>query len=193
MDPMTALLISGLTQAGMGIYQGINSQRLAKRFDAQEKADFRNSLGAIRENKSLAERQMRQGLAPETKSLYKSQFASDNAKNLRAASEISGGQMSSALGRILALNTLRGGQTLASMDAQARERGQMQMMGVNRDIAAVERAQIQRQMQQEDMTQQQIAGLRQDAVKNVTGAISGYAKGKMYNEYLQSKATTPPD
>jgi hypothetical protein len=136
---------------------------------------------------------MNTGLNQESRNLFKSQFASDNARNLRAASEVGGGQASSVLGRILSLNTLKGAQSLSSMDAQARERGQMQLMGVNRDIAAVERAQIERNMRREDMTEQSIAGLRQDAVKNVTGAVSGYAKGKMYNEYLQSKVTTPPD
>jgi hypothetical protein len=185
-DPITiALMTSGLLQGGMGIYQGINSRRLAKRFEAQEKADFRDSLGPIQQNRALAERQMRQGLAPETRDLYKSQFASDSARSLRAATELSGGQSSSALSRILSFNTMRGAQNLAGMDVQARERGQMQLMGVNRDIASVERAQIQRQMQQEDMTQQQIAGLSQDAFTNVTGAVTGTTQGLMQNEYLK--------
>ena len=186
MDPMTMLLISGAAQGLSGLYQGFNSRRLAQRFDAQKKADFRESLGPIQQNKAMAERQMRQGLAPETRDLYKSQFASDSARTLRAATEMSRGQGSSALSRILAFNNMQGAQNLASMDAQAKERGQMQLMGVNRDIAAVERAQIERKMRQEDMTQQQIAGLSQDAYRNVTGALTGVAKGMTYDKYLTS-------
>lgn len=186
MDPLTMMLISGVAQAGIGLYQGYNSRRLAKKFDAQKKADYRDSLGPIQQNRALAERQMRQGLAPETRDLYKSQFASDSARTMRAATELSGGQSSSALSRILSFNAMKGAQNLAGMDAQARERGQMQLMGVNRDIAAVERAQIERKMRQEDMTQQQIAGLSQDAFKNVTGAFSGVAQGMMYDKYLNT-------
>jgi len=191
LDPTTMLLISGGLQATMGLYQGINSRRLAKRFDAQEKADYRNSLEPIQQNKALAERQMSQGLAPETRNLYKSQFASDSARNLRAAAELSGGQTSSALGRIMSFNAIRGAQTLAGMDAQARERAQLQLMGINREISSTQRAQIQRQMQQEDMTQQQIAGLSQDAFKNVTGAASGVAKGAMDIDYLNYLKNRP--
>lgn len=185
MDPMTMLLISGAVEAGMGLYQGINAKRLGERFDAQKKADYRESLAPIQENRQLAEKQMRTGLNQETRNLYKSQFASDNARNIRAISEM-GGQTSSVVGRILGLNTLRGAQTLSSMDAQAKERGQMQLMGVNREIAGVQRAQLQREMGREDMTMQQIAGLRQDSLKNVSGAFSGVAQGAMYNEYLKN-------
>ena len=46
-------------------------------------------------------------------------------------------------------------------------------------------------MQQEDMTQQQIAGLGQDAFKNVTGAASGVAQGAMYIDYLNSLKNKP--
>lgn len=190
MDPMTLMLIAGLIQGGLGIYQGINSKRLGDRFKAQEKADFRDSLGPIEENKALAEKQMREGLPFATRELYKTQFASDNLRNLRAAREMSGGRLNSVLGRLFALNQNRAAQNLASMDAQARERAQMQLMGVNRDIAAIERAQIQRQMQQEDMTQQQIAGLSQDAMQNVTGAVKGVAQGAMYDQYIDSLSGT---
>lgn len=178
--------VGALLQAGYGIYQGINAARLKKQFDAQEKASFLKTLAPINENKAMYERQMKQGLSPEARSLYQSQFASDAARGIRTAQELSGGQSSSALARMFSLDRVKGAQNLALMDQQARERAMVGVASTNREISSVQQMEQRRKMQMEDATMQQIAGLRQDSVANVAGALGSIPTGLSNLAYMQA-------
>lgn len=177
--------VGAIAQAGLGVYQMYNQKRLADRFDKQEKATFAQSLNPLNENKDIYERQARQGLSTEAEALARSNAASQSAGQFRAASELSGGQLGSALGRIGAMNTTQLGLSLGVQDQQARERAQAGIAGVNREISQVQRMDIQRKQRMEDMTMQQIAGLRQDSMQNISGAVGGFTKGLSNLAYIQ--------
>lgn len=178
--------VAALGQIGLGIYQSINARRLKKQFEAQEKASYMKAAGQINENKRLYEQQMRQGLSPEARNIYENQMASDAARGMRAAQELSGGQSSSALSRMFSLDRIKGAQNLALMDQQARERALVGVASTNRELASLEQMDQRRKMQQEDMTMQQIAGLGQDARQNIFGAIGAVPTGLSNLAYIQA-------
>jgi hypothetical protein len=182
--------VGAALQLGLGAYQFLNTQRLKNEFEQQKKASFKDALGPIQENKMMFERQYRQGLSPEARNVYQSQMAGDMTRSLRAAEEISGGQSSAALSRMLSVNMAKGAQNLALMDQQARERAMVGLAGANREIASAEQMDLQRKMRMEDMTMQQIAGLGQDALKNVSGAIGAVPKGLSNLAYIQALSSS---
>lgn len=177
---------AAIGQLGLGIYQQYNTARLKKQFEAQEKASYMKSAAQINENKRLYEQQMRQGLSPEARNIYENQMASDAARGMRAAQELSGGQSSSALSRLFSLDRIKGAQNLALMDQQARERALVGVASTNRELASLEQMDQRRKMQQEDMTMQQIAGLGQDARQNIFGAIGAVPTGLSNLAYIQA-------
>lgn len=178
--------LGALAQVGFGIYQGINAKRLQQKFDAQEKATFAQSLGPLNENRSMFQRQMQQGLSPQARALATQTAAGQQASQFRQINDISGGQMGSALGRLGALNTNQLGLNLALQDQQARERAMQGIASVNREVSQVQRMDIQRKQRMEDMAMQQIAGLRQDALQNISGAVGSIPTGLSNLAYIQA-------
>jgi hypothetical protein len=163
-----------------------NQKRLANKFDRQKKATFAESLSPIQENKRMYEMQEKRGLDQESVALARSNAASQSAGQIRAASELSGGQLSSALGRIGAMNTTQLGLSLGVQDQQARERARVGIASTNREISQVQRMDIQRKQRMEDMTMQQIGGLRQDAMQNIGGALGSIPAGLSNLAYIQA-------
>jgi hypothetical protein len=185
-----ATALGALGQVGLGIYQMRNQKRLQERFDKQQKAMFSQSLKPIQENKGIYERQERMGLNPEAIALAKGTAAGQSASQFRAATDLAGGQLGSALGRIGAMNTNQLGLSLGAQDQQARERARVGIASANREISQVERMDIQRKQRMEDMTMQQIAGLRQDAMQNIGGALGAIPSGLSNLAYIKALSGT---
>lgn len=182
--------LGALAQVGLGIYQMQNQKRLREQFDKQQKAMFSDSLSPIQENKSMYERQERRGLNPEAVALARGTAAGQMASQFRSATDLAGGQLGSALGRIGAMNVNQLGLSLGAQDQQARERARVGIASANREISQVERMDIQRKQRMEDMTMQQIAGLRQDAMQNIGGALGAIPSGLSNLAYINALSGT---
>lgn len=190
-----ALLSAGL-QAGYGIYQAANSASLLSKLSKQRKARYMDAADPIKENKGIGEQMAKTGLDATTRAVAEQTQASQAAGQYRQFTDMSGGQMSSALGRIGAFNTSQLGQQLGTMNQAAIERGRNIQMMANQQISGLQRADVQQDISYRERTESNLGMAKQQGVMNVLGAVGGYAQSQMYSKYLDSlrgvKPTTEP-
>lgn len=181
MDPFT---IAMLAQLGVAGFQGIKAISDANSFEGQEQPSYLKNSQELMQNKSLAERQMKQGMSPEAKALASNTFASQQAGAYRAASDMSGGQMSNAMSRLGALNNINFATSMGAQNQAAKERGQSAFMGVNQQLQGQRDKDTAMANQNYLQTRQNIQAMSQYALQNVGNAVSGYAAGAQNEKYL---------
>lgn len=179
-------LISAGLQAGYGIYQAANSASLLKKLSKQKKARYMDAAAPIQENKAIGERMAKTGLDATTRAVAEQTQASAAAGQYRQFTDMSGGQMSSALGRIGAFNTSQLGQQLGTMNQSAIERGRNIQMMANQQISGLQRADVQQDISYRERTESNLGMAKQQGIQNVLGAVGGYAQSQMYSKYLDS-------
>ena len=181
-----AALISAGLQAGYGIYQAANSASLLKKLGKQKKARYMDAAAPIQENKAIGERMAKTGLDATTRTIAEQTQASAAAGQYRQFTDMSGGQMSSALGRIGAFNTTQLGQQLGAMNQSAIERGRNIQMMANQQISGLQRADVQQDISYRERVESNLGMAKQQGTMNVLGAVGGYAQSQMYSKYLDS-------
>lgn len=183
---MTMMLISAGVQAGTGAYRNIKAQRGLNMLERQRLPSYMDAAGPLQQNYTMAARQARMGLSPEAAALARSTAASQSAGQFRAASELSGGQLGSALGRIGAMNTTQLGLQMGVQDQMARERGTQQMMGINRELSGLQQRDIGVGLQRRSEAERGYGQAIQDSRREMIGAASGLATG--YLGYQNAEA-----
>lgn len=192
-----AALISAGLQAGYGIYQAANSASLLKKLSKQKKARYMDAAAPIQENRAIGQQMAKTGIDATTRSIAEQTQASAAAGQYRQFTDMSGGQMSSALGRIGAFNTTQLGQQLGAMNQSAIERGRNIQMMANQQISGLQRADVQQDISYRERVESNLGMAKQQGIQNVLGAVGGYAQSQMYGKYLDSlsgnKPTTDPN
>jgi len=183
MDPMT---IATLAQAGYGLYRGIKAQQGLRALQKQRMPSLMESMGPLQENRRLYEQQFRQGLTPATRNLAQQQFAGTMAGQQRAAMDLSGGQMSSALSRLGAANTGQFALGLAAQNEAAQRAGMAGLVGANQSISGLQRADAAQRLQQRLQMEQAYGQAMQQGFQDVLGAAGGYATSRMSQKNLEA-------
>lgn len=173
--------IAAAVQAGYGIYRGIRADRALKELQKQRMPQLMDAAGPLQQNLAMAQRQYTQGLAPQTRALALGTMASQMAAQRRAATDLAGGQLSTALGRIGAFNTNQMGLNLGAQNQQARERGMAQTMSANAQLSGLQQADIRENIRQRLMMEQAYGQARQQAGQDVIGAIGGFGMAALNN------------
>jgi len=176
MDPVTAMAIA---EGGYNIYRGIRAQQGINEISKQRQARYMDAASPIQQNIAMARRQYNQGLSPLAEARAREAFGSSQAKTYRQATEFSGGQMSSALGRMGALQNYRFGSDIAMQDQMARERGQQMLMGQNLQLSGLQQRDVAQDISDRQRTLQNYGLARQQAIQGVFSAASGAVMADM--------------
>lgn len=195
MDPMT---IAMLAQAGYGLYRGIKAQQGLRALQKQAMPSYMGAMGPLQESRRLYEQQFRQGLTPATRNLAQQQFASSQLGQQRAAMDLSGGQMSSALSRMNAANTGQFALGLGAQNEAAQRAGMAGMVNMNQAISGLQRADIAQRLAQRQQMEQAYGTAMQQGFADVLGAASGFAQAgeaekqrQLYRDIYGVAKTTP--
>ena len=178
------LVIPGITAAaelGYNIYRGVKANKALKALQKQRMPRYMDAAAPLQQNYSMASRQAQMGLSPQSTALARGTAANQMAGQFRAATDLGGGQLGSALGRIGALNTNQLGLQLGAQDQMARERGIQQMMGVNQQLSALQQRDINQDINLRLQKEQNYGLAKQQAIMGGLNAISGFGQAALYN------------
>ena len=181
MDPLTISLIG---QAGYGIYQQLNSGKRLADLSKEKKPRYMDAAGEIQQNRAMGEQLYKTGLAPSVEAMMDQSAAAQTAGLYRQATDVSGGQMSSLIGRLGSANLYQLGLQKGSLEQAAKERGMGIMMGANREISGLKRADIGQDISYRERTEQALGTAKQQGAMNVLGALGAYTQGKQYQDYM---------
>lgn len=182
--------IAAGVQAAYGIYRGIRADRALKELQKQRMPQLMDAAGPLQQNLAMAQRQYTQGLAPQTRALALGTMASQMAAQRRTATDLAGGQLGTALGRIGAFNTNQMALNLGVQNQQARERGMLQTTSANAQLSALEQSDIRENIRQRLMMEQAYGQARQQAGQDVIGAIGGFGMAALNNDQFNKMMTT---
>jgi hypothetical protein len=171
-------IIAGL-QAAYGIYRGVKAQKGLQALSQERQARFMDAAGPLQQNRQFGLQQMQQGIAPATKAIAEQTAAAQRAGQYRQITDMSGGQLSSAVSRIGALGNAQLGLGLAQQNQAARERGMGMAMSANQQLSSLQQRDIGVDIQQRQQTEQAYGQAKQQAFQDVLGAASGFAMMKM--------------
>jgi hypothetical protein len=176
MDPITLMAIA---EGGYNIYRGIKAQQGINEISKQRQARYMDAASPIQQNIAMARRQYNQGLSPLAEARAREAFGSSQAKTYRQATEFSGGQMSSALGRMGAMQNYRFGSDIAMQDQMARERAQQMIMGQNLQVSGLQQRDVAQDISDRQRTLQNYGLARQQAIQGIFSAGTGAAMAYM--------------
>lgn len=179
MLPLAITGISALVQAGYGAYRGIKAQKGLDALAKQRKARFMDAAAPIQQNRQFGLQQMQQGIAPSTRAIAQQTAATQAAAQYRQATDIGGGGMGSAIGRIGALNTSQLGLGLAQQNQAARERGMGMAMSANQQLSSLQQRDISNDIEQRLRQEQAYGQAKQQGFQDVLGAVSGFGSAAM--------------
>lgn len=181
MDPITLALIaaatSAATKAGVGIYQRIKANRMAKN---SKGLDGQQVPLEYQRNLKLAERAAMEGLPEQA---YQNQLNQINAQQAQAARGLTLRRNTAGQLNNVVANTNRATMGLNAADAQARRANQQGVMSARQIIA-------QAKQRAYDIEQQSIAAMRGAGLQNITGAADTAMYGTMMAAQGGGGATT---
>jgi hypothetical protein len=148
----------------------------------ERKAEYIDAAAPIQENRQLGLAQERRGLSPIALATAKEGFGQARAGSYRAATDTSGGQLSSAISRMGASSNAQFGMGLAAQSQAASERGQAIRMGANQQLSGLQQRQVAEDISDYNRRQQAFGQGVQDAVYSGMGALEGYTTSKMSME-----------
>jgi hypothetical protein len=169
-------------QLATSIYRGVKSAQGLVGMKGEDRGQFMDAAGPIQENKAIGDRMAKTGVDATTRAIAEQTQASQTAGQYRQFTDMSGGQLSSALGRIGAFNTSRLGQQIGAMNQSAIDRGLSMKMQANQQISGLQQADVRDKMSSYDRRQATFGQGVQDAVYSGVGALEGYATSKMSME-----------
>jgi hypothetical protein len=175
---MLPAIIAGV-QAAYGLYRGFKAKSALDELSQQRRPEFMDAANPLMQNKALQEQQYRQGLTPATRGLYQQQQASALASQQRAASEMSGGQMSNALSRMSNLNVNNGALQLAAQNEAAQRQGMQGMIGTNRELSGLQQRDVGQKLDYRNQMERGYGQAQQQAFQDVLGAGTGFAQMQM--------------
>lgn len=178
------LLIPGITAAvelGYNIYRGVKADKALKALQKQRMPRYMDAAAPLQQNYSMASRQAQMGLSPQSTALARGTAANQMAGQFRAATDLGGGQLGSALGRIGAMNVNQMGLQLGVQDQMARERGVQQMMGVNQQLSALQQRDINQDINMRMQKEQNYGLAKQQAIMGGINAVGGFGQAALYN------------
>ena len=179
LNPMIISMIAQGVQAGYGLYRGIKAQQGLRALQKQRMPSLMEAMGPLQESRRLYEQQYRQGLTPATRNLAQQQFAAGQAALRRAATDLSGGQLSSALSRMNAAQTGQFALGLGAQNEAAQRAGMAGMVNMNQAISGLQRADAAQRLQQRLQMEQAYGQAMQQGFQDVLGAAGGFAKSQM--------------
>lgn len=179
MSPLVVPAIASALQAGYGIYRGIKSDKALKELQKQRMARYMDAAGPLQQNLAMAQRQAQMGLSPQARALATGTAAAQTASQYRAATDLAGGQLGSAIGRIGAFNTNQLGLSLGAQSQAARERGMGQMMNINAQLSALQQRDVAQDINYRIMLEQNYGQAKQQAISDVMGAVTGFGMAAM--------------
>jgi hypothetical protein len=188
MGPLVIPAISAGLELGYNIYRGIKSDKALKALAKQRMPRYMDAAGPLQQNLGMASRQYQQGLSPQAEALAKGTAANQMAGQFRAATDLGGGQLGSALGRIGALNTNQLGLQLGAQDQMARERGMQQMMNVNQQLSGLQQRDVAQDINIRLQKEQGYGLAKQQAIMGGLGAVSGFGQAAMYQNIYGGKS-----
>lgn len=184
MDPFTIAAMAA--QGGSALYRLIKAQQGLDAVKKQRMPSLMEAMAPLQENRRLYEQQFRQGLTPATRNMAQQQFAATQLGQQRAAADLSGGQMSSALSRLGALNTGQFALGLGAQNEAAQRAGMAGMIGVNQGISALQRADAAQRLQQRLELERQLGLGFQQAGQDILGAFGGLAMFQMQQKNAEA-------
>lgn len=188
MLPLAITGISALVQAGYGAYRGIKAQKGLDALAKQRKARFMDAAAPIQQNRQFGLQQMKQGIDPSSRAIAQQSAAAQSAAQYRQATDIGGGGMGSAIGRIGALNTSQLGLGLAQQNQAARERGMGMAMGANQQLSSLQQRDISNDIEQRLRQEQAYGTAKQQGYQDVLGAVGGFGQAALaYDLYGPKK------
>lgn len=119
-------------ELALGLVQSINSYNRIQNL----KPLPQYNLQPAQQNVNMYDTRFRQGLSPEELAATRQQFSSEQAGMYRSASENSGGQLSSFLGRISGFDRIRHAAQLGSMMASERRAAMSGLAGARQSLEA---------------------------------------------------------
>ena len=188
MGPLVIPAITAGLELGYNIYRGIKSDKALKALAKQRMPRYMDAAGPLQQNLGMATRQYTQGLSPQAEALARGTTANQTAGQFRAATDLGGGQLGSALGRIGAFNTNQLGLQLGSMDQSARERGAQQMMGINQQLSSLQQRDIGQDISNRLNKEQGYGLAKQQAMMGGINALSGFGQAAMYQNIYGGKS-----
>lgn len=178
-------IIAG-AQAVYGIYRGVKAQQGLNALASQRTARYMDAAGPIEQNRAMGMKQMQQGLSPVTRAVAEQTFAGQRAGQYRQATDLSGGQLSSAIGRIGALGNTNLALNLAQQSQSATERGQGLLMNANQQISGLQQRDVANDIYQRQQMQQAYGQAKQQGFQDVLGAGMGLAKMNMAQKNIDA-------
>jgi hypothetical protein len=178
-------IIAG-AQAVYGIYRGVKAQQGLNALATQRKARYMDAAGPIEQNRAMGMKQMQQGLSPVTRAVAEQTFAGQRASQYRQATDLSGGQLSSAIGRIGALGNTNLALNLAQQSQSATERGQGLLMNANQQISGLQQRDVANDIFQRQQMEQAYGQAKQQGFQDVLGAGMGFAQMNMAQKNIDA-------
>lgn len=180
MGPLAIPAATAAVELGYNIYRGIKADKGLKELSKQRMPQYMDAAAPLQQNLSMARRQFEMGLSPEAIAMSRGLAANQMASQFRAATDLGGGQLGSAIGRIGAMNTNQLGLQLGVQDQAARERGMQQMMGINTQLSGLQQRDIAQNISNR-LTKEQNYGLaKQQAIQGGINALSGLGQAALY-------------
>lgn len=189
MDPLTLMLLSAGTQTALGGYQMIKSQSQLNKMKRTPVPSLLEpqALSPFTQNINLAKQQYQMGLNPTTRAIAEQNAASTAASQYRQATDISGGQLSSAIGRIGNLGQYQTASNLAQMDIAERAKGRSALMQANSVLGSIYQQDVQQRLNRRMQLEQNLGLAKQQGRQNIAGAVGSLGQYAMYDVGYKSK------
>lgn len=186
MSPMVIPAVTGALELGYNIFRGVQSDKALKALQKQRMPRYMDAAAPLQQNLGMATRQFQQGLSPQAEALARGTSANQMAGVFRSATDLGGGQLGSAIGRLGAFNTNQLGLQLGVQDQLARERGMQQMMGVNQQLAGLQQRDIAQDISNRLEKERGYGLAKQQAIMGGLNAISGIGQAALYQSVYGS-------
>lgn len=195
MDPLTLMLLSAGTQTAMGGFQMLKSQRELNKLKriAQPSLLENKALSPFNRNIGLATEQMNRGLNPATMRIAEESAARAGASQYRQATELSGGQLGSAIGRLGSLGRFQTATNLAQMDIAERGRGRSALMQANATLGSIYQQDAQQRINQRMQLEQNLGTAKSQGRQNIAGAAGSLGRYAMYDAGMMSSGKENSD
>jgi len=177
LDPLSVGLSLG--EMGYNIYGAIKASQKIKEVNQTREAKFMDAADPLLQSRRLYEKQYRTGMGIDSRNLAEQNFASSQLSNQRAITDMSGGQMSSALSRMASVNNANFALGLAGQNDAIRRQGLAGMASENRAISSLQQSQVQRDIGKRDTLLREYGQAKQDRIGSVFSGALGIAEQGM--------------
>lgn len=178
-------IIAG-AQAVYGIYRGVKAQQGLNALATQRTARYMDAAGPLLQSRRLYEKQYRTGMGIDSRNLAEQNFASSQLSNQRAITDMSGGQMSSALSRMASVNNANFALGLAGQNDAIRRQGLGGLSQANSQLSGLQQRDVANDIFQRQQTEQAYGQAKQQAFQDVLGAGMGLAKMNMAQKNIDA-------